>query len=301
MSQSPVLRRGDLRLELLPWVGGAVRSFAFRGHDLLRPATPGADDPLQTALFVMLPFANRIAHGVFRFEGSETHLARGRADPLHALHGHGWLKPWTVAALGEDRATLTFTHDRDDWPWSYAAQQIVVLTQDGLRIELSLINRDSNPMPYSMGFHPYFPKTVKTRLTAKADGVWLSDDTLIPTRHAEPSHFLDLAHGALLAEAPFVDHCQTGWNREVTIDQPDLGLEVTLSASEALGFLHLYLPRDQPFFCAEPVSAMPDAFNHPEPSNGLRVLAPGRMAHVSMTLTVRERGSSNGKGLNNDR
>ena len=65
-------------------------------------------------------------------------------------------------------------------------------------------------------------------------------------------------------------------------------MTISVTASEELRFLHLYMPRGEPFFCAEPVSAMPNAFNRQEPAEltGLRILAPGESCSVSMGFTV---------------
>jgi aldose 1-epimerase len=73
-------------------------------------------------------------------------------------------------------------------------------------------------MPFSLGFHPYFPNTPEARLRADVAGVWLSDAAGIPTERAKSSHFLDLANGA--APTSFVDHCHFGWDGRATIAQP---------------------------------------------------------------------------------
>src|SRR5215813_9076472 len=70
-----VLQHDGMRLVLAPRLGGSIREFKWRGEDVLRPASAGAgDDPFQMACFPMVPFANRVAHGRFDFDGRTVRL-----------------------------------------------------------------------------------------------------------------------------------------------------------------------------------------------------------------------------------
>ena len=282
------LRSGGAVLDLLPEIGGAVSRFAVDGVDVLRPAPPGTTDILQTACFPLVPFANRIANGTFRFGGETVHLPRNFGDHPHVLHGQGWQNPWRAIAQNEHSATLAYEHAADAWPWAYAAEQTFDLAPRSLRVALKLVNRSARAMPFSLGFHPYFERTADTVLRADVQGVWLSDSTCIPTERAGASHFLDLVNGASLAAAPFVDHCHFGWRGTAGIEQESRRRNLVLTASPELAFLHCYVPQDAGFFCVEPVSAMPDAFNRPADSASLRIIAPNESFAVAMTLAVRD-------------
>ncbi len=282
------LRSGGAVLDLLPEIGGAVSRFAVDGIDVLRPAPAGTRDVLQTACFPLVPFANRIAHGSFAFAGETIRLPRNFGDHPHALHGQGWQNAWRVLAQSQNAATLAFEHAADAWPWDYHAEQTFELSPRALRITLTLTNRSTRAMPASLGFHPYFERTPGTILRAAVEGVWLSDESCIPTREAGPAQFLDLLNGAPLATAPFVDHCHFGWRGEALIEQPERARRLALKASDALTFLHCFVPDGAGFFCVEPVSAMPDAVHHPRDESGLRVLAPHESFCVATTFEVRK-------------
>jgi aldose 1-epimerase len=281
------LRNRGAALDLLPEIGGAVSRFILDGHDVLRAAPAGTKDVLQTACFPLVPFANRIADGVFAVAGETVRLARNFGDHPHPLHGQGWQRAWDVQSSGNGAATLAFAYAAGEWPWDYTARQIFELKPSSLRITLEIISRSDRAMPFSLGFHPYFPSTPQTRLRADVAGVWLSDGTCIPTERAGPSHFLDLEHGAALT--PVVDQCHFGWKGEATITQPEFGRDLVLTASPELDFLHCYIPRDAGFFCVEPVSAMPDAFHHSAAIGGWRVLQPRESFRVSVAITTRNR------------
>jgi aldose 1-epimerase len=282
------LAQGGLELDIAPEIGGAVTRFACEGKDVLRPTPKGALTVGAASSFALVPYANRIENCVLHFQGREYKLRRNFGDYPHALHGHGWQTAWRVVSLSRDQATLAYDHEADDWLWTYSAEQVLTLADGGFTHRLSIRSRDAKPMPTSLGFHPYFPKTASTRLTAAVAGMWKSDDTMIPTEHVAGSPLLDLAHGALVDKTPFVDNCHTGWRSPARIDQPDSGLTISLEASPECTFFHVFIPVGQTFFAAEPVSAMPNAFNRPEPADvtGAHVLDPGASFSIEMRLGV---------------
>ena len=95
---------------------------------------------------------------------------------------------------------------------------------------------------------------------------------------------LDLANGALLSNGPFVDNTHFGWKHGATI----VARDHTVTLSSDADFLRIFLPKGESFFCAEPVTAMPDAFNRQaQDDSGFRVLESNETATVAMTLTVR--------------
>ena len=69
-----VLAASDWTTVLRPELGGSVASLTWKGRDVLRPTPAEATDPLQTACFPLVPYANRIAGGRFAFGGREAVL-----------------------------------------------------------------------------------------------------------------------------------------------------------------------------------------------------------------------------------
>ncbi len=281
---------GALELDLSPDVGGSVIGLTFEGLPVLRPVAPGTTNVLETACFPLVPYANRIDKGVFRFEGREVRLPLNFGEHPNSLHGHGWQAPWRVGSTSRDRVVLAYDHPADAWPWAYSAEQVFTTTEDTVTMQLTLQSRSDKPMPYSLGLHPYFPRVPGSKVTADVAGMWVANPDMIPTEKVAPAKLIDLAHGQLVAQAPFVDNTFTGWKGPARILQPGLGLEVELSASANCGFFHVFIPDGADFFCAEPTSAMPNAFNRPEPANesGAKVLAPGAAVSMQMQLAIRK-------------
>ena len=276
---------GDYELDIAPQLGGAVAALRWRGQDVLRPTLPNAAHAGDTASFPLAPYANRIALGQFSFEGRQVRLARNFADDKHPLHGSGWLAPWQCEDASESRAVLTRQFERSDWPWRFSCRQEIGVDADGALFVVSVRNDDETPMPLSFGYHPFFVRAPGAVLRARVHGVWRTDAELLPTHFDTATDLPGLAQGTPLDTAPLVDQCHAGWDGEATVSLP--GMSVRMTASAEFGYLHLYIPEGQSFFCAEPVSAIPNAMNQPDPAAvGLRVLAPGESASGWMRIAA---------------
>jgi len=249
-------------LTLLPALGGAIGTLRFQDQDILRPTAEDATDPLESACFPLVPYANRIAGGRFGFGGRDVALPLNFGDHPNTLHGFGWHRPWEVAQAGPDRIRLVHAHDGSNgWPWRYRAEQTMELDENGLRLTLTLVNKAIEPMPAGIGLHPYFVCPPGTRLRFDAQRVWLTDAVQIPDRSAQVGHFGDWASGTSIAEADFVDHSYEGWGGKAMLDTG--AHRVTLTAQGARD-LHLFHPQGESFCCLEPVTHLPNAFNRPD-------------------------------------
>jgi len=276
------LEAGAMRLAFDPALGGAILSLTHEGRDLLRPTPQGAADVLETACFPLVPYANRIADGRFGFAGRTAHLSRNMAGQAHPLHGDGWRGAWQVEARGGDFAALGFEPAVSEWPWRYRALQTFRLGPDGLSVELEVTNLDTAPGPFGLGLHPYFPHSPTARLTARTTGLWFVSDDLLPVEHIPTSPWVA---GAALRSARLLDHCHSGWDGAARIDLGPGLPSLNLTASAGFGWLHLYAPPDQDFFCVEPVSHAPNAVNMPDPiAQGVHVLQPGETLKTGMRL-----------------
>ena len=268
---------GDWALEAAPERGGAILSLTRAGRDVLRPAPAVIADPFELACFPLVPYANRIAGGAFVWDGEAVQLPRNHVAQTHPLHGIGWLVPWTVLAAEERSVTMRLEHGGDEtWPWACSAEQRLMLSAEGLSATLEVVNTGERPMPVSLGFHPYFAGA--DRLRFEAEGVWLADDEMLPSAHATADALGDWSAGGALVRPDLVDHCYTGWRGVATIARDDGDVVLTAEGAPAL---HIYVPPGEDFFCAEPVTAMPDAVNRGEATT----LAPGARTAIGMRIS----------------
>lgn len=277
------LAAGDWRATLLPGLGGAVGSLVFKGQSVLRPTPPEASDVLQTACFPLVPYANRIAHGRFDWDGKVVQLLVPPRFAPHAIHGVGWQCAWQVGEASDNAAVLSLEAGGDaDWPWRFRAEQRISLTEDGLGIDLRLINCDEAPMPAGLGLHPYLLLGAGGWLRLATQKVWLSDETLIPLRTAHPSAVCDFAQGTRLPARTLVDHCYEGWDGSALLQTA--GHTVTVKANSAQ--LHIYVPPEGGFCCVEPVTHRPDALNAEPGEPRMPVIDAGGQLSLRMEISA---------------
>lgn len=278
-----VLQTGDWRAVLNPALGGSVAELSWRGRPVLRPTPADAADPLQTACFPLVPWANRIANGRFTFNGLAFEVGATQGFEPHALHGQGWRRAWEANVIDPAEAVLSFRHPGGkDWPWAFSAKQRFVLSELGFHITLSMTNIDSGAQPAGLGLHPYLNRLPDDRLTLVAPRVWRADEALIPRKLVPASTVFDWSDGPAISDAPFVDNTYEGWNELARLAHADWSVTVTSPGTHRA---HIYAPRDAGFVCIEPVSHRPNALNAPaNEASGLVVLQPGRTVSLSMTI-----------------
>lgn len=281
-NQPIILRAGALEAALSPEAGGSLRWLSYDGVDLLRRAPDGSADPLAMASFPLVPYANRIAHGRFLFDGKNCQLRRNFGDHPHSIHGVGWQTKWTAKETYADSVKLVKIHDvNDDWPWPFRVGQCVALKSSHMSMSLSLTNVGDTPMPAGLGFHPYLLADAATHLQFDARSLWLSTPDMLPDREVSADRLGDWSHPAPVPGDSLIDNVYGGWGGSATVLRGD-GLRLTLRATGA-DWLHVFRPPGGTDFCLEPVSHMPDAINRP---SGMAILVPGETMQLSMTIEI---------------
>jgi aldose 1-epimerase len=287
------LAAGAWELEVQPARGGAVTVLRHRGRDVLLSPRPASVDAMGAASFALVPYANRIAGGRVEQGGRKWTLPRNFDNDAHPLHGTGWKRPWSVLTHQADVIELTLAHQADEhWPWAFTALQRISLVADAATFELEVTSTAAEPAPMGLGFHPAFAACAATTLSTGVDRVWHIDAEILPVSMAPAVEVLPELPGPVsVVRSQLVDHCFTGWSRQLRIDHAGSGgdMTVTMTAPAGMDFFHLYIPPGRNFFCAEPVSHMPGAIQRSgEKGTGLRHLAPGESLRVWMKISVKD-------------
>ncbi|MEI2297030.1 aldose 1-epimerase [Ensifer sp. MJa1] len=283
-----LLQHEGLAVEVSP-LGGAILLARWHGIPVLSPTqTPGLASQLlgTEACFPLVPFGNRIEDSAFQFEGRDYALAPNTADPL-VLHGDGWLRRWSI--LRQDRQSVTLDLRQEAsaaTPFAYEAVQTIAISGDSLSLSLAVTNRAPQPLPYGLGFHPYFPRTPGMRVYARAAQYWTEREKHLPGAPGPMPHDLDFARGGALA-AGWLNNAFDGWDGKMRVEWPEADLAISLDADENFNCFVLYSPStDAGFFCFEPMTHLPNAY-HLAPGNGLVRLAPGETFEAKVTLRCR--------------
>lgn len=277
-------------LGLLPETGGSVAWFRMGGIDILRPADAALTrdaNLLDLAAFPLFPFSGRIDRGRFNWRGREIRLPLNFPPEPHAIHGQAWQADWQVAEVSARQALLRYTHTPDAWPWAYRAEQRFILSKGGLSLDLSLTNLSDEAMPAGIGWHPYFPRG-DARLFADVLRTWPPDDMLLPTAARPPGPGEDLRSNppvdSLRLDQPFETR-----DGVTEIEWPSRRLTVRIHTDGGLRYLVVFAPSGEDYFCAEPVSHVPNMVSLPEASGGpaMAALAPGETLAASISLWPR--------------
>lgn len=279
-----LLRSGDLQLELWPSVGGSVAGFAWeragRRIELMRRATARAlpeRDGRELASFPLFPFSNRVKDGRFTFRGREVVLQRN-TPPDHPIHGHVWQRPSTARAVTASSAELVCRYPGADWPWAYTALQRFSLSPEALTVQLELTNDSDEPMPCGFGMHPYYDRTERVRLRARAPVRWVGSEYLLPEWSEPVPAAWDFREPRELSPLAEMDGCFGQFAGAARLEWPEKGAALSIDADAIFGVMIVYVPLGQNFFCLETVSNVNDAFNldaRGVAANGTLVLAPG--------------------------
>lgn len=282
------LSNSTARIGVAPSLGAGLTRYEILRQGVWEPIFRTVPDdtvhPFQLSNILLAPFSGRISGGGF-FIGDQFHaIAPNLPGEKLPIHGSGFNAPWQVTGRRDSEIVLSLPNSTIG-PFRFDAEVCYRLDGSALHMEMSVTNRAGMPLPYGIGFHPWFVRDTDTRLTAKAKTAWLEG----------ADH---LAAGSVaMADRPDMDfskqrrlpvgwllHWVDGWDGRARIEWPERKLAVEITASENLGTYVLYSPAgDADFVCFEPVSHPVDAFNLPggPEAHGLRMLASGEMLHAT--------------------
>ncbi|MGN6102319.1 MAG: aldose 1-epimerase [Devosia sp.] len=282
------LEAGPLALGIVPEVGGSLAFFRCGGQDVMRALTPErrqARDVLGVAMFPMVPYANRIAGNAFAFGGRTWHFAANNPPERFNVHGTGWHLPWEAERTA-DGVRLHLEHLAPDEPYSYEATQTFALDAAELRVDMRLTNRGPVAMPFGMGLHPWFDRDADTELRFEAGDFYMEGPEGIATERLRTPPELDFSAGRRLPDT-WRNNDYGGWAGTAEIRWPARGIGLRMTADPLFGHLMLYADPERPFFCLEPQSNAPTAFNRiasgREAGMGVVVLEPNE----TMSGTIR--------------
>lgn len=278
------LDNGRLRLALDPSMGASVHRLEGRISSAWRPICEGEDAPqtaLQSALFVMAPFANRARENRL-VAGDKCWPVTPNTDEPLALHGSLWAKAWERGETSATHATLSAQHTGDT-PYPFAARLDVRLDESAARFTLTLTNTGSDEVPVGMGFHPYFPRLPDTEIRFAARDCWSEGEDYLPLEKRRPDDTTDYTHWRPLVPG-WQNTCYGGWNGVAEIDQPSLGYRLTLRAEGGLTHLMTYWEDGLGRFALEPQSHLSGLTA--ARAGGLHVLGPASSLSQSMQLTL---------------
>lgn len=298
MHDETLLTAGNLTVGICPAAGGSISRFFWKNEtttiDLMRPADRSAmvdaltGDPRGMASFPLVPFSGRVANGKYSYKGRDIQLVPNFLPEPHAIHGDGWKMMWAVNSVTASSMELICDHEDTKNGISYSAAQRFSVRNDALVVEMTITNTGDAEFPVGLGMHPAFIKTPLAKLTAGVSGIWLSDETHLPTVDTEVSDEWNFTEGRVMSDV-VIDNNFSRWDRQAKIEWPEWDVSLLIESTPTFGKLVVYCPSGQDFFCVEPVSNVADGFNlkHRGVKNtGVHDLAPEQTFAGGASFTV---------------
>jgi galactose mutarotase-like enzyme len=244
--------RTDTRVVVAPQRGAIVTSMRVAGRELLYLNDITLCDSSQNVrggIPVLFPSPGKLT--------GDTLSWGGRSGTDIKQHGFGRILDWNV--LETPPGALLLEIQANAWtmpryPWQFRAQLEYRLELRRLAIHLRVENHDTTPLPFALGFHPYFYvkdvlEKAKVRIPTSATQAFDNVQKCVV-----PFQGFDLSQ-------PEVDlHLLDHGGSQCRIELPD-GASVEMRGSEALKIWVVWTLEKKDFVCLEPWTAHPDALN----------------------------------------
>lgn len=251
------------RVVVAPTRGGLVTRFSVGDDNVLFLDESTLRDPsknVRGGIPVLFPTPGKLRDDTWSYGGHSGKLKQ---------HGFARNFPWRLArTLTDDAAVcvLRLVSDSDThglWPWEFDLEHRISLAGGTLHIEQRLHNPGHFPMPFGLGFHPYFrvPQAdkSKTRIDTRATRAWDN----VKKRELE-LHGIDLS--AEEVDLHLVDHKRS----ECGLERP--GGTVRVRGSQDYQRWVVWTLHGRDFVCLEPWTSPGNAVNS---GDDLQVLEPG--------------------------
>ena len=253
------LKNEKLSVGILPECGGSLSFFKYQEKDILRPSDLNETEANNTSLFPMIPYTSFISDGHFPYFGITRNVPTNSPISKYPMHGDIWRSKLKVVDQSSTSVELQVVHKKSEgFPFDYTANVIYTLDGENLLVTLKLQNNTSLPMPYGLGLHPFFKLNKSTKIKYNAQNIWFrGGDPILGHPYVIPPA-LDFSKARSLPHTT-LDISVDNWDGMAEIIDDSYTLKIT--ADETFGHLIVHVPRGKNFFCLEPVSHTPDAFN----------------------------------------
>jgi aldose 1-epimerase len=268
-------------LEVWPALGFNAFRWSAHGREMLfrSPAFFEELRPSRSGWPILFPFPNRIRDGRYTWGGRAYALPCNDPAGKNAIHGFVHTAAWNVldSGTGSDEAWITAdvrgTRDAPEsvalWPSDYELRVTYRLGVGDLRVEAVARNPGPTPLPWGLGYHPYFrlePFGGNDALVqTPAHALWQLDDCLPDGRKTAPGAERDLRSprrfGDLRLDDAYSDLAPLPGGVLGVLEHPRGAGRFTLRASPEFREMVIFTPPHREAICLEPYTCVSDAIH----------------------------------------
>jgi aldose 1-epimerase len=284
--------RSQVSVVVAPAVGNIAIEMTVKGQNVLRWPYASVDEfrakPQLSGIPFMGPWANRLDEQAFYANGKRYPFDMELGNVRGAIPIHGFLSytdQWKVVEARADASSASVTSRLEFYrspPWmkQFPFAHTIEMTyrlQDGLlEVRTRIENLSLEPMPVSIGFHPYFQLTDSPRdewtISVGARTHWVLAQNKIPTGETQPIAQVFPDPSAAALKDFDLDHVFSDLVRDssggavMTVKGKTQQLDVVVGPNYRA--MVIYAPRPQAgsaqnrnFICFEPMAGITDAMN----------------------------------------
>jgi aldose 1-epimerase len=315
-------RAHEMSVDVVPTIGHIATSLRVRGHEVLYSPFASLEAfraaPRLCGIPFLAPFANRLDERAFYANGRRYALDMDLGNIRELAPGvpiHGFVSTtshWQVVDLAADAGGAWVTSRleffrRPEWikqfPFAHTIDMTYRLADGALEVATTIDNASAEPMPVSIGYHPYFQLTDAPRpewtLSIAARTHWRLSDAKIPTGETEPITALFADPAAVPLASANLDDVFTDLERDdegratMTLVGRAQKLDVVFGPNYRAAVI--WSPPTGPdggpatFMCIEPMAAITDAMNlaHRQQYHDLQTIPPGGRWHERFWIRPR--------------
>lgn len=273
--------------EIDPHCGGTIREIRLPQEVLYDPEPSHARD-CDTTLFagrLLLPFADRIAGGNYRWGGTNYTLPTNDGELGDAIHGFLYYQQLQVVFQSSDRLTLGCELPaQSGYPWPLQVTVSYRVAPETFFLSVEVLNRGDSAAPLTVGWHPYFAADQRTTVQIAASRYIEADDRLRLTGRRPPvegSNF-DFRQARAIGPESLDVALELDQSAQTPVELTTATHTVRLTPAGMFTRVQLFTPPGGRGIALEPVSAPGAAFN--DPSLGVTELAPGASVAGSVVI-----------------
>lgn len=300
-------------VSIMPSVGNLAFDMQVNGRRVLRSPAGGAAalkaSPNGMGIPFMGPWINRLDEQAFYANGRRYPFDMELGNVRGAIPIHGFLTTtdqWRVTSLtaNGDAASVTSRLEffrqpawMKQWPFAHTIEMTHRLKDGALEMITTVTNMSADPMPISIGFHPYFQLTDSRRdewtLNVGARTHWLLAANKVPTGATEPIERLFPTPGAAPLREYDLDDVFSDLVRDregrATVSVKGKAQQIDVVIGPRYRSAVLWAPKAQDFICIEPMAAITNAINmaHKGSYKELENLPPGGVWKESFWIRPR--------------
>lgn len=265
-------RDARARVVIAPARGGMVTRFEVAGRPVLFLDAATLIDETKNVRGgnpVLFPSPGPLAGDRFARDGRSGAMKQ---------HGFARQRAWSVVANEGREVTLELASDdttRAQYPWDFVARLRYALAGTALTVETRVENTGDVPLPFALGFHPYFalPDADKTRARIPTNATRAFDN--VTKQVIDVRGPIDLTQKEV--DLHLVDHSPSSATLDRGADR------IVVSGDREFGRWVIWTLAGKDFVCLEPWTAPANALNDGE---GLISLAPRETKTLTMKIAL---------------